>query len=280
MIVRRQLALHAPVSLPCDADARAQRCCDRNPDRSHSRAFTLIELLVVIAIIAILAGLLVPVLAAAIRNARKKVALIEMRNLAVAISAYDGLYSRMPASTSAAQAASPDFTFGTMSNNITLTGGKGQVLPSIGNNNGVGYQAPNSEVIAILLDATAFPDGTPTANANHTYNSQHHVFLSPNFSGDTKSHGVGKDFVYRDPWGNPYIISLDMNGDNKCRDGFYALKAVSSGPNNGGLIAAVPGTDSYEVSATVVIWCLGPDGNANSAFAASLEPNKDNLKTW
>ena len=36
------------------------------------------------------------------------------------------------------------------------------------------------------------------------------------------------DLVYRDPWGNPYVISMDLNYDEQCQDAFYCLTAVSS----------------------------------------------------
>jgi hypothetical protein len=26
--------------------------------------------------------------------------------------------------------------------------------------------------------------------------------------------------VFRDPWGNPYIITVDLDDDNKCKDAF------------------------------------------------------------
>ena len=42
--------------------------------------------------------------------------------------------------------------------------------------------------------------------------------------------GVGNDLVYRDPWGNPYVISMDLNYDEQCQDAFYCLTMVSS-PN-------------------------------------------------
>ena len=41
--------------------------------------------------------------------------------------------------------------------------------------------------------------------------------------------GVGNDLVYRDPWGNPYIISMDLNYDDKCQDSFYCKRVSSPG---------------------------------------------------
>ncbi len=83
----------------------------------------------------------------------------------------------------------------------------------------------NSEVIAILMDNT-----NPAANGvniNHVKNPQQTQFLNAHMSGDTSSPGVGTDSVYRDPWGNPYVISMDLNYDGMCQDAFYCLQKAS-----------------------------------------------------
>ena len=41
------------------------------------------------------------------------------------------------------------------------------------------------------------------------------VFLNATMSGDPTLPGVGPDLVYRDPWGNPYIITMDLNYDEQ-----------------------------------------------------------------
>ena len=103
------------------------------------------------------------------------------------------------------------------------------------------YQANNSDVIASLMDVTNVP-GVAAAyqpNPNHTKNPQQTPFLNVKMTGDTLSSGVGTDLVYRDPWGNPYIITLDLNYDNKTRDGFYCQSIVS---NTNGTPVAHAGT--------------------------------------
>ena len=267
--------------------------------RSHRgfRAFTLIELLVVIAIIAILAGLLLPVLSKVKARAKIAQAKTEIQGIVAAINQYDATYSRMPVSTAvmgAINGNSPDFTFGTVSNATTLRNSKGQLLPVVQNVGGI-YQMPNSEVMAILLDLPNFADGTLTVNSNYVKNPQKIAFLNAKMVSDIGLPGVGPDLVYRDPWGNPYIISLDLNGDNKTRDGFYRQATVSqvtagspAGYNGLQGDPTNPTGNLYEANTTVMVWSLGPDGTCSTdpngtalpLIKANQDPNKDNVTSW
>lgn len=77
---------------------------DRRPEGGRrcrgDRAFTLVEMLVVMAIIAILAGLLIPTIASAVKSARASAIALELDNLAQAMEAYKAKYHDYP----------PDFT--------------------------------------------------------------------------------------------------------------------------------------------------------------------------
>ena len=79
------------------------------------------------------------------------------------------------------------------------------------------------------MNLTNYPNGSaPTANTNYQKNPQKTIFLNAKMSGwdgtGTPQPGVGNDLVYRDPWGNPYIISMDLNYDEQLRTRFIVCR--------------------------------------------------------
>jgi hypothetical protein len=89
---------------------------------------------------------------------------------------------------------------------------------------------------------------------------------------------VDQNGVYRDPWGNPYIITLDLNYDEQAKDVLYSQTTVSSGGANG-LANPSGAADNFLYHGKVMVWSAGPDGKA-AVTGAGAGLNKDNILSW
>ena len=209
---------------------------------------TWIEFIVVIVLIGVLAGLVLPV-GGRPRKGTLKLAQArkDMADLAGAIAVFQHDNSSLPVWERTLAQTNHDFTFGTFG-----------TAAAVAITNGTGIEANNSEVIRILT-MLPVPEGTPSAQDPAKRNPGRVAYFNARSAPDVRSHGIGPDGVFRDPWGNPYILTFDLDGDGKCQDPLYGI--VTLAPH----------------AAPVAIWSSGPDGKASLSERTNVGVNLDNI---
>jgi len=210
-------------------------------------AFTLLELLVVIAIIGILMGLLFPAFSNMRKKARRTQAETTTKAISGAIKAYFGEYGRMPGGK---QVGFPDHVF------LDFSSGGDDGSPMSG------ALVKQSVVMNILrgIDIANNPnrvvylDVPPEDLTSTEPDLNGHVYLA-------------SEGFYLDPWGNPYIIVMDLDFDGQLGGfsddlGFPTLESHINGlsPDGNGTfpgstVAVISyGPDPGEVSSFIVTW--------------------------
>ena len=176
------------------------------------RGFTLIELLVVITIIGMLAAVLVPSIAGALKGAKKARAMSQIKDLDGAVKRYFAEYGKMPAPKNRT-----DSTTFNGSGDMLFTG------------------ADQARVIEVLI------------NANSNQNPKQIVFLDldpASFGVKTTTeitNALAKGTPYKDPWGDPnkvdgreYGILMDLNFDGIIQGTKYGDIRATVGVYSGG----------------------------------------------
>ena len=177
--------------------------CLRQSAPSKRQGFTLVELLVVIAIIAVLIGLLLPVIAAVQEHTRKVQATGDEKQIVMAVTSYFSEYGKYP------------------------------VDPATKPGDAV-YSTDNNAILDVLRNMTGSAIG-------NKMNSRSVFYLNVPAASNQNAPRNGLQIstgVWFDPWGSPYNIAVDGNYDNQLNSptplpGFYS----DVGPLQLGVIA-------------------------------------------
>jgi len=245
----------------------------------REKGLTLLELLAVLAILGLLVSMTLPAAHRTKVQTKIRQARLEMAHIASTVADYETTYGRFPISFEAGRTADSfheDLTFG------------GVLIETHTWVAGPGYFTNNSELMGPLLDLEYYGDGAPTINRGHVRNPQRIKFLETRTVGGTNAApGVGIDGQYRDPWGSPYVITLDLNHDGRARDAMYSKPAVSEDPADPrhGLFGLSRGADGqgapvFEALARVIVWSAGPDRHLSTTQKANSGVNRDNVLSW
>ena len=150
----------------------------------------------------LIAVIILPMLAPPFREQPISRVKVDISELATAITSYQADYQHWPCDISDTNG---DVTFGISADEIK------DFRPVAGTR----VVASNTDSIVVLMDLNQ------GVNTGHRLNPRQTRYLNARINGE-KGPGVWtNDFQFRDPWGNPYVISLAANGDGVVRDACY-----------------------------------------------------------
>jgi hypothetical protein len=106
------------------------------------------------------------------------------------------------------------------------------------------------------------------------YNPRNIKYFNPSkVTQSTTAPGIGSDDVFRDPWGSPYIVTLDMNGDGKCYDNIW-------GGKQGIMEASTPSVPGFYVPGDAMVWSFGHLRGIQLNAPVNTTTNKQLVASW
>ena len=234
------------------------------------RYFTLVELLVVVGIVVILAGLVLPAVIGGAQQGRITQAKSDMKAIQMALAQMDQTYGRILKTTGSGNSMHSVFYTddGNSSVNVNVTekddkaGASGSKTYSIilDSNSTDNKKAYNSFIAELT--------GTGKCGSNKFLKYQHNLrkikFLDPNTNFDPAieyNASTNIPYLWRDPWGNPYVIIINVDGKERI---------------------ARPDNNNKFIMGKTALYSYGPNGENDNGSNASEGGTKlqDDIATW
>ncbi len=186
--------------------------------------FTLVEVLTVIAILIILAGILVPTVSIAKSRGQQARAESDISSIMTALKSMAADYNG-----NLLKKDSSNYTIGAQSVSVPSTGDDAGIATITGD-------AYNSMIMELSAPKNTIGGTLATVSVNR----RRKVYLDPTGDFDpSKAFTDQPEALYRDPWGNPYIILIKVTKDNELK---------------------IPGSDKTIVG-NFAVYSKGPDGD-------------------
>ena len=238
------------------------------------RYFTLVELLVVVGIIVILAGLVLPAVIGGAQQGRITQAKSDMKSIQMALAQMDQTYGRILKTTGSGSNIKVPYATGkdsssdlevdgnSKSNDNKLTGSsKATYFVTFGAANEAAYNSLIAELTGVGKCSTSGDF------LGYKHNLRKVKFLDPNANFDPSAlydSAENKKYLWRDPWGNPYNIMINVDGTER--------------------IVRPDDTDKYIMGKTAV-YSYGPNGENNNGKniaegGTDVDKLDDDIATW
>lgn len=211
----------------------------------QKQTFTLVELLVVIGIIAILAGLVIPAVIRAQMQGRITQAKSDMANILLALKGVESTYNKMVAPKSGSTNTN---TYSFDGKDVSVDTGDFPDCIILGGGNDTDVDAYDCFIAELSV-----PNKVSTPNIN----KRKIKFLDPspkfdptieNYKADTNKAKENRKHLWRDPWGNRYVIIINTQ-----------LKDEIPNP------ATNDTTSKKSLAAKAIVYSYGPNGEDNKA---------------